>query len=267
MLRLSGGQGEGERERENEAGVSLTASCWLAACLFAWPVACMFACLPSCPTRCRRACLLSCLAMHSETREWGNGTKRERESGREKGIRFVFVRLAGGLAICLASWPEGWPNSWVAGWPARWLLSAWLSGMPLCMHACVPACLDGLTLGCLPPPSRCPCIFSCRLYYLLECPRQSDGEKKTTTRAREGERGGTCFAGFRPAGWQSVGWPRRERERETDGMMPKLLLPHLSGWLLGHLLVCCLPPLLSDSMPACWSALLPHHGCRDRRVG
>ena len=176
--------------------------------------------------------------------------------------------MAGWLAICLASWPEGWPNSWVARWPARWLLTAWLSGMPLCMHACVPACLGGLMLGCLPPPSRCPCIFCVGFTTFFECPKRSDGEKETSTREREGDRGGTCFAGFRLAGWKTVGWPRRERERETDGMMPKLLFRALpfTGVLLAHSLVCCLPPLLSESMPACWSALLPHYACRDRRV-
>ena len=131
----------------------MTASRWFAAWLFAWPFACVFACLPSRPIRCRRACLLPCLTMPSEEGGWGNRTERER------GIRLVFGRLAGRLAMCLASWPEGWPNSWVAGWPARWLLAAWLSRMPLCVHACVLACLAGFTLGCLPPPSRCPCRF------------------------------------------------------------------------------------------------------------
>ena len=88
---------EGERDREkdgqNEAGVPLTASCGLAAWLFAWPFACMFACLPSCPTRCRHVCLISCLTLHSETREWGDRTKRERE---RHSIRI-------------------WPLGWVAG--------------------------------------------------------------------------------------------------------------------------------------------------------
>ena len=94
---------EGERDREkdgqNEAGVPLTASCGLAAWLFAWPCACMFACLPSCPTRCRHVCLISCLTLHSETREWGDRPKRERERERERERHSIRI----------------WPLGWVAG--------------------------------------------------------------------------------------------------------------------------------------------------------
>ena len=179
---------------------------------------------------------------------------RSRRMARANGAVSAAAKPAprGSISTTSRSTPCG-PAGSASPWPPL-DAGGGLPGMPVCMHACVPACLGGLMLGCLPPPSRFPCIICVGFTTLFECPKRSDGEKETTTRerARETEAGLAVLASDWLAGRLSAGQGEREREIERDGWNDaEIALPCVAiHWCVACPFTCVLlasPPVRIDA--------------------